>query len=143
MMKTLPPGVWRGFKEGMNRQKALGLLKERWSWEGRSTSTGNLTLPWQSQESERSWLCTTPRRCLQLSKPHQLQTIDHCRSRVMSSNKCAWCLECPSTRSQLAANGPVGDSVEKRGFTLERRDGNSQVFPGAFRPSWRQLQQCP
>ena len=42
-------------------------------------------------------------------------SVDHCRSPVMYSNKCARCLECPSTRSQFAANGLVGDLVAKRG----------------------------
>ena len=52
----------------------------------------------------------------------------------MSSNKCAWCLECPSTRSQFAANGPAGDSVAKRGYSCAQRwtitgHGISRCFP--------------
>ena len=38
----------------------------------------------------------------------------------MCSNKCAWCLACPSTRSLFAANALVADSVAKRGYSWAR-----------------------
>ena len=69
-------------------------------------------------------------------------TIDNCRSQVMCSNKCAWCLECPSTRSQFAANGLVGDLVAKKGYSCTQRQ-TPRFFLGAFLPSWQQLLQCP
>ena len=48
-------------------------------------------------------------------------TVELCRSLAMCSNKFAWCLACPSTRSPFAANALVADSVAKRGYSWARR----------------------
>ena len=62
-------------------------------------------------------------------------TIDLCRSLAMCSNKCAWCLVCPSTRSPFAANALVADSVAKRGYSwAQRTDTDNFWLPGAFPP---------
>ena len=53
----------------------------------------------------------------------------------MCSNKCAWCLACPSTRSLFAANGLAGDLVGRRGVFLKAHHGiplslfGSRCFP--------------
>ena len=46
----------------------------------------------------------------------------------MCSNKCAWCLECPSTRSQFAANGLVGDLVAKKGYSCTQGETLNRFF---------------
>ena len=51
----------------------------------------------------------------------------------MCSNKCAWCLGCPSTRSLFAANGLAGDLVGRRGVFLKAYHGNPLSLFGSSR----------